>query len=113
LAIATVLNRPDLYKCTTHTITGPEALNYYQIADILSDVTGRPIRYRKPGFLRYRAYYIKQRGLNKAYVNVTVMLYLMTRLGTAKKITTSFEDLTGQKPKSFKAFAVTHRTAFE
>lgn len=113
LAIATVLHRPDLYKCTTHTITGPEALNYYQIAEILSEVTGRVIRYKKPGFLKYRSYYINTRGLNKAYVNVTVMLYLMTRLGSAKKVTTCFEDLTGQQPRSFKSFATLHRTAFE
>ncbi|MFN2363710.1 MAG: NmrA family NAD(P)-binding protein [Halarsenatibacteraceae bacterium] len=52
LAIATVLNNPEEYQNTKHTITGPEALNYYEIADILSEVTGRKIEYNKPGFLK-------------------------------------------------------------
>ncbi|MFW6320138.1 MAG: NmrA family NAD(P)-binding protein [Bacillota bacterium] len=105
LAIATVLSKPNKYKNTTHTITGPESLNYTQVAQILSDVLKRDIRYKKPSFLAYRKHYIKVRNLNKKYVNVTMMLYLMTRLGTAKKVTDTFQTLTGKKPRTFKDFA--------
>lgn len=105
LAIATVLHEPEKYVNTAHTIAGPEALDYYQVADILSDVLGRKIEYAKPGFLKYRRKYIKDRGLEKGYVNVTVMLYLMTRLGTANKLTDEFKKLTGKKPRTFKEFA--------
>ncbi len=105
LSIATLLHEPEKYKNTAHTITGPESLDYYQIAEILSDVTGKKIIYRKPGFLKYRSYYIKKRGLDKNYVNVTVALYFMTRMGTAKMVTDGFYKITGKQPRTFREFA--------
>ncbi|MDF2857895.1 MAG: NmrA family protein [Neobacillus sp.] len=105
LSTATLLHEPDKYRNTAYTITGPEALDYYQVAEILSQVTGRQITYAKPGYLKYRRYYIKTRGLEKGYVNVTVALYFMTRMGTAKKVTDDFVNLTGRYPRSFEDFA--------
>ena len=105
LAIATILHAPEKYKNTAHTITGPEALDYYQIAEILSKLTHRKITYAKPSLLKYRSVYIKQRKLDKGYVNVTVMLYIMTRLGTAKAVTDEFLKLTGKQPRTFEQFA--------
>lgn len=105
LSIATLLHNPVKYKNTAHTITGPEALDYYEVAQILSEVTERKITYAKPGFLRYRSYYINKRGLDKVYVNVTVALYFMTRMGTAKEVTNGFFELTGKKPRTLEEFA--------
>jgi uncharacterized protein YbjT (DUF2867 family) len=105
LATAILLHQPEKYKNTAHTITGPEALDYFQVAEILSRVTGRKIRYSKPSYLKYRNYYIKKRGLDKNYVNVTVALYFMTRMGTAKEVTNGFYKLTGRKPRTFEEFA--------
>ncbi|MDF2591128.1 MAG: NmrA family protein [Clostridia bacterium] len=112
LSIATILHEPEKYRNTAHTITGPEALDYYQVAEILSKITGRKITYAKPGYLRYRSYYIKKRGLDKSYVNVTVALYFMTRLGTAKDVTEEFYKLTGKKPRTFEDFAKENKIAF-
>ena len=112
LAIATVLHHPEKYKNTAHTLTGPEALDFYQIADILSEVTGKKILYRKPGFLRYRSYYIRNRGLDKNYVNVTVALYFMTRMGTAEKVTDEYYRLTERKPRTFREFAMENINCF-
>lgn len=112
LAIATVLHEPEKHKNTAYTITGPEALDYFQIADILSRLTGRKITYSKPGFLKYRSYYIKKRGLNKTYVNVTVALYFMTRMGTAKAITNEFFNLTEKQPRTFEEFVIENINAF-
>lgn len=105
LAVATLLHNPKKYKNTSHTLTGPEALDYDQVASILSDVTGRKITYAKPSYLKYRHYYINKRNLDKGYVNVTVMLYWMTRMGTAKAVTNEFEKLTGKQPRTFREFA--------
>lgn len=105
LATAVLLHNPEKYKNTAHTITGPEALDYFEVAEILSKVIGRKITYTKPGYLKYRNYYIKKRGLDKAYVNVTVALYFMTRMGTAKEITNHFYELTNRKPRTFEEFS--------
>ncbi|WP_155590679.1 NmrA family NAD(P)-binding protein [Lysinibacillus cavernae] len=113
LSVATLLHNPEKYQNSAHTITGPEALDYYQIADILTNVTERKITYVKPSYLKYRSYYIKKRGLDKAYVNVTVALYFMTRMGTAKAVTTDFIKLTGKQPISFEQFAKNHIDCFK
>ncbi|MGM0898534.1 MAG: SDR family oxidoreductase [Bacillota bacterium] len=112
LSVATVLHLPNKYKNTAHTITGPEALDYYQVADILSKVTGRKITYVKPGYLKYRRHYIQNRGLDKGYVNVTVALYFMTRMGKAKDVTDDFFKLTGRDPHSFEEFSQAHKEYF-
>lgn len=104
LSVATLLHKPEKHKNKAYTITGSESLNYYQIAETLSELTGKKIIYKKPSFLKYRNYYIKKRGLDKEYVNVTVALYFMTRMGTAKMITNEFYELTGQKPRTFHEF---------
>lgn len=113
LSVATLLHSPEKYQNTAHTITGSKALDYFQIAEILTKVTGRKITYMKPSYLKYRNYYIKNRGLDKAYVNVTVALYFMTRMGTAKAVTTDFTKLTGKQPRSFEEFAVKHINCFK
>lgn len=112
LSVAVVLHEAEKYKNTAHTITGPESLSYFQIAEILSQTTGRKIAYRKPGFLKYRKHYIKIRGLDRNYVNVTLALYFMTRLGTAEKVTEEFMKITGKKPRTFREFAEDHSECF-
>lgn len=110
--IATVLADASMHKNTAYTITGPEALDYDEVAQILSKVTGRSIRYKNPSFLKYRSHYVKVRKLDKGYVNVTLALYLMTRLGTAKAVTDTFFKLTGKQPKTFENFVADHKTCF-
>ncbi len=105
-AAATILSSPEKHKNTAHTITGPESLDYYQVAAILSEVLRKKITYTKPSFLKYRHAYINRRGMDKSYVNVTVLLYFMTRMGTAEKVTHEFEKLTGRKQRSFREFAL-------
>lgn len=61
-----------------------------------------------PGFLKYRNYCIKERNMDKKYVDVTIALYFMTRLGTSKKVTEDFYRLTGNRPRTFREFACAH-----
>lgn len=113
LAAAVLLGDSVKYANTAHTLTGPESLDYYQVAQILSEATGRQITYAKPGFLKYRRYYIKERGLDKAYVNVTVALYFMTRMGTAQRVSGEFQQLTGRAPRTFREFVQKNLKCFE
>lgn len=112
LCAAILLGEPEKYSNTVHILTGPESLDYNEIAEILSEVTGKKITYGKPGFLAYRNHYINKRGLDKKYVNVTLALYFMTRMGTAKPVTDGFYRLTGKEPCSFKTFALENRECF-
>lgn len=111
-AIALILHNYKEHINTKFTLTGSEALDYHQVATILSNVLGRTIRYAKPSFLKYRNYYINQRKLDKKYVNVTVALYFMTRMGTAKLITNDYVELVGKEPNRFEDFVRNNITSF-
>lgn len=113
LAVACVLQDPSRYADTTHTLTGPKALTYKEVARIMSSALGRPIHYRKPGFLSYRRHMLKNRGMKKGFVRVTMMLYLMTRLGAARHVNDEFQRITGRPPTSLKAFVKDHTSLFE
>lgn len=104
-AIAFILKNLGGHLGRAYTLTGSEALDYDDIAKCLSDVLGIAIAYRRPSLLGYRKRYIKERGLDPNYVNVTVALYIMTRLGTAKHITDDFIKLVGRAPRTFEEFA--------
>jgi uncharacterized protein YbjT (DUF2867 family) len=101
---ARVLSEPDRHRNCAYAITGPEAINYYEIAKILSEELGRKIEYINPNPSIAKKYWISIRNLDKEYSTVMGMLYLMTRMGTAKKVTTVFEEVMGRKPQTFRQF---------
>ncbi len=103
--IAHIFCNWSLHKNTAYSLTGYEAIDYYQIANILSTVLNRKIYYANPSSKLAKKYWIKIRGLNTDYAKVMSLLYLMTRLGTAKKITHDFEKIMNKKPQSFEDFA--------
>lgn len=102
---AKVLSEPELHQNKGYSITGPEAIDYWQVAKILSKELGREIIYTNPKPSFAKNYWIAIRGMEKAYCNVMGMLYMMTRFGTAKKVTSDFELVMGKKPRTFQQFA--------
>jgi uncharacterized protein YbjT (DUF2867 family) len=101
---AKVLSEPDKHINCAYAITGPEAIDYYEIAKILSEELGRKIEYANPNPSLAKKYWISIRKLDKEYSTVMSMLYLMTRMGAAKKVTTIFEEVMGKKPQTFRQF---------
>lgn len=102
---AKVLSEPELHQNNGYSITGPEAIDYWQVAKILSKELGREIIYTNPKPSFAKNYWIAIRGMEKEYCNVMGMLYMMTRFGTAKKVTSDFELVMGKKPRTFQQFA--------
>ncbi|MGI6665285.1 MAG: NmrA family NAD(P)-binding protein [Christensenellaceae bacterium] len=101
---AKVLSEPEEHQNKSYSITGPEAMDYVKVAQILSEELGREIVYTNPRPSFAKKYWIEVRGLDKEYATVMGMLYLMTRMGAAKKVTTVFEEVMGKKPQTFQAF---------
>lgn len=102
---AKVLSEPELHQNKGYSITGPEAIDYWQVAKILSKELGREIIYTNPKPSFAKNYWIAIRGMETEYCNVMGMLYMMTRFGTAKKVTSDFELVMGKKPRTFQQFA--------
>jgi uncharacterized protein YbjT (DUF2867 family) len=101
---ARVLSEPDAQQNRGYSITGPEALDYYEAAKILSEELSRPITYANPKPALAKRYWINIRGLDKEYATVMGMLYMMTRMGGAKLVNNVFEQVMGKKPQTFRQF---------
>lgn len=101
---AKVLSEPEKHKNKGYSITGGEAIDYNEVAKILSEELGREITYAnlKPSLAKQ--YWIQICGLDKEYSTVMEMLYMMTRMGTAKKVTTVYKDIMNKEPQTFRQF---------
>ena len=92
-------------------ITGPAALTYAEIANEMSRILGTTITYSKPSLLKFRRTMLR-RGTPKEFVNVMVMLYLITQLGNAKKVTTTLEKVLGRPPRTIQTYISDYKACF-
>ena len=102
----------DKHKNKTYLITGPEALSYHQVAEILSNTTGRKINYVNISDEEARAA-MKEIGMNDWLINTVSELSEYFRKGKASEISPAVEEVTGSKPISFSQFANDYVDAFK
>ena len=98
-AAAHVLLEPEHHVNRSYALTGPEALTYFDAARLLTETLGRKVTYSNPSTLTFRKVMLS-RGIPKGFVNVMAVLYLTTRLGMAKKVTTELAPLLKREPTS-------------
>jgi uncharacterized protein YbjT (DUF2867 family) len=110
--IAKVLSEPEKHANRGYSVTGPEAMGYREAARIFTEELGRKITYADPNPWAAQRYWVNIRGLEKGYATVMSMLYLMTRMGTAKRTTDIFEQVMGRAPRSFRQFVQANRAAW-
>jgi uncharacterized protein YbjT (DUF2867 family) len=87
-----------------YNITGPEALSYYQAAEILSRATGKKISYIDISEADARRV-MKDTGLDEWFIDVTLEQADYYRKGYASWLSHAVESITGNKPISFAQFA--------
>lgn len=86
-----------------YTLTGSEAIDYKQVAEIMTEVLNRPITYKSPNLFKFRSSMLK-RGEDKTFVNVMMVLYITTRLGMANHVTYDLQMILNRKARSIKQF---------
>ncbi|MDR0140151.1 SDR family oxidoreductase [Metabacillus idriensis] len=86
-----------------YVITGDEALDFYQVADIMTDVLNVNIQYTNPSVKEFKEFMLKL-GVNKQFVNVVIGIHLPTKLGLARGITNEYEQITSKKPTKIKTY---------
>jgi uncharacterized protein YbjT (DUF2867 family) len=87
-----------------YTLTGSEALDYYQVGDIFSEVQGRPIHYLRPTPAEYSARQRAQ-GVQEEFIKVMRSLYWTVRLGIGAKVTPELGELLGRPPITMARYA--------
>ncbi|MBA3869201.1 MAG: SDR family oxidoreductase [Anaerolineae bacterium] len=95
-----------------YTLTGKEALDYFQVSDKLSSVLSRTIRYTNPSVFHFLWKQLAS-GRKLGYTLVVAALYTLTRLGNAKEITHDVETVLGRPAISFDRFAQDYRHCWQ
>jgi len=87
-----------------YNLTGPDALDHAQAARMISEVSGKTVRYHS---LTEEAMLqgARDQGMPESAANYMVMLYQVVRSGWAATITNDVQTVIGRPPISFGAFA--------
>ncbi len=93
-------------------LTGAEALTYYDVAETLTEVLGKPIRHINPSILRFFRL-AKQNHLPTGQVIVMIALYTSARLGLAGRTTEEVQRLLGRPPISLRQYAEDYKHCWQ
>jgi len=111
-SVAAILENPEKHNGKRHVLTGPDRLSQKNIAAITSEVLGMPIEYIAITDEQW-AEAMNQSGLPSEFlVKHLVQVGIDYRKGVFDEVTTTVEELTGQKPMKMKTFIENNRSFF-
>ena len=107
----------EIFTTSSHfgkafTLTGPEAISNYEIADQLSNIVGEKITYFDVSESQARSAMLEQ-GMPEKITEWILELYSINKAGYTAETTSSVEDILGRKPRSFASFAFDHAEYFK
>lgn len=85
-------------------LTGPEALDHHEAAEVLSEVAGRSIEYH-PVEDEVMRTILRERGRSEGEADVILDLYASMRDGWRDQVTSDVEEILDRPPRTFRAFA--------
>ncbi len=109
---AAALLDPARHRGRAWTPTGPQALTYDEVAAVLADVLGHPVRYTRPGVRAYWRHARRDLAMPRGFAAVTTAIYTTARLGLAAALTDDVRTVTGRAPGDLRAFADRERAAW-
>ena len=110
-AAAAVVLTSEGHEGRSYELTGPEALSDDGIAAIISQATGTEVKRVDPPIAVATTNMI-QGGMPAAVAEMIGDVMTAIAAGRSGKVTGDVEQLTGQQPRAFAAFAAEHRSAF-
>jgi uncharacterized protein YbjT (DUF2867 family) len=102
---------PGPHAGKTYWPTGPEALSYTDVADVLAKILGRKITFRPITFEQHKEAMINN-GVPKPVADDNARALTLFADGDADYVTTHVPDLLGRSARSFEHFASDYATAF-
>lgn len=111
-SVAAILDNPGKHKGQRYVLTGPERLSQHDIAQIASEVLGREIEY-VPITLEQWADAVKDVGeLQEFLIKHLVEVSRDYQNNVFDELTTTVEELTGQKPTDMRTFIESNKSYF-
>ncbi|MFP4636184.1 MAG: SDR family oxidoreductase [Nitriliruptoraceae bacterium] len=105
---ADILTEPAAHRAEAYTLTGPEALSFEEVAQLLTVELGRPIRYEPasiPGYLRH----LRAQGHSLGRCAVQTLLHAGLRRGDAAEVDPTLERLLDHPPRRLRDYVRDHR----
>jgi NAD(P)H dehydrogenase (quinone) len=107
-AAAVAVLTSDGHEDKVYDVTGPEALTQSDIAELVSEVSGRPVEVMPIGDRRL-SWALKRLGAPKDVARAIVDLGVATRESYFDVVDPAFESLTGRRPAALRDVLITHR----
>jgi uncharacterized protein YbjT (DUF2867 family) len=111
-AAARVLADPAAHDGRIHTLTGPRALSFAAIAELLSSATGQRVRHISPPRLLARIVLPWASGMPRWLSNMVVDLMGAIGEGAQSVPSNAVRAITGHEPRTIEAFVAEHRSSF-
>jgi uncharacterized protein YbjT (DUF2867 family) len=110
-AVAAKTLLEDGHTNKAYTLTGSEALNYYEVADIFSEVLERKIRYSNPSIFAFIRRTLKKE-VPFSFALIMTAIYTTARLGLAARTTAETEQLLNRPPITLREFVKDYRESW-
>lgn len=98
-----VIEAPEDHRNRAYILTGAERLDFYQVAEIFSEVMGRPIRYTSPSFPQFW-YRLWRRGVKWDVILFMTIVYTLTVTGQNAPLTDDLPQLLGRPATPMRQF---------
>ncbi|KAA9331192.1 SDR family oxidoreductase [Adhaeribacter soli] len=110
-AVADCVLTSEAYYNQELNITGPEPISVQEIAQVLSEATGQPVKYIDvPEETAYQS--MLQAQMPEWMARAMMELHQVAKAGHAGIVTDTVERVTGHKPYTFREFARQHAECF-
>jgi uncharacterized protein YbjT (DUF2867 family) len=101
---ARVFAAPERFRGQALTLTGPEAVTFDQVAGLLTEALGRPVRYQAASIPGYAWHLRRHRGLPWMQIVVQTILHVGLRRGDAEQVDPTVEAVLGRPPLPLKGY---------
>ncbi|MBA3581461.1 MAG: SDR family oxidoreductase [Gammaproteobacteria bacterium] len=107
-----ILKNPAPHKNKSYLLTGPENLDFYQVAEQMTEVFQKPIRYTNPSMPHFW-WRMLRRGVKWDIIFFMTMVYMLTRSGNNKQMSNDLEQLLGRPPTKMRQFLAENKWRWE
>lgn len=97
------------HKNKAYVLTGNEALDFYQVAEVMSRILQREIHYTDPPAKEFQAHMLS-RGENPEFINGVTGIHFFTNIGLAKGITDDYTKITNLEPTNIAQYIEDYKT---
>lgn len=107
-AVAVKVMTESGHENRAYALTGGKALDYYEVAEIFTNVLARRVVYSNPSIFKF-AFRMYRRGLQPQFIAVMIAIYTTTRLGLAATVTEDVRHLLQRAPITMEEFVSDYR----